>query len=131
MAREITMLYYIDDNIIRQNKEYTGHNSATVMPDWCSFWNQLRNLVFKSHFSKNWIEYFTNFYSALRIIAKNVPPHNASVYHLTLALSVFVKPGDTFYPKDENGKHIYHETDLCATWEVRPADLQSLSFTGI
>ncbi|XP_070785499.1 aldo-keto reductase family 1 member D1-like isoform X2 [Enoplosus armatus] len=28
------------------------------------------------------------------------------------------KPGDTFYPKDENGKHIYHETDLCATWEV-------------
>uniref|UniRef100_UPI003AAF34BF aldo-keto reductase family 1 member D1-like isoform X2 n=1 Tax=Centroberyx gerrardi TaxID=166262 RepID=UPI003AAF34BF len=28
------------------------------------------------------------------------------------------KPGDTFYPKDENGKYIYHETDLCATWEV-------------
>ncbi|XP_044199821.1 aldo-keto reductase family 1 member D1-like [Thunnus albacares] len=28
------------------------------------------------------------------------------------------KPGDTFYPKDENGKYIYHETDLCATWEA-------------
>ncbi|XP_029350806.1 3-oxo-5-beta-steroid 4-dehydrogenase isoform X2 [Echeneis naucrates] len=28
------------------------------------------------------------------------------------------KPGDTFYPKDEDGKCIYHETDLCATWEV-------------
>ncbi|KAM7378086.1 hypothetical protein PAMA_013134 [Pampus argenteus] len=31
------------------------------------------------------------------------------------------KPGDTFYPKDENGKHIYHETDLCATWEALEA----------
>lgn len=31
------------------------------------------------------------------------------------------KPGDIFYPKDENGKHIYHETDLCATWEALEA----------
>ncbi|KAF3859530.1 hypothetical protein F7725_021929 [Dissostichus mawsoni] len=31
------------------------------------------------------------------------------------------KPGDTFYPKDENGKYIYHETDLCATWEALEA----------
>ncbi|XP_037377044.1 aldo-keto reductase family 1 member D1 isoform X2 [Talpa occidentalis] len=28
------------------------------------------------------------------------------------------KPGDDVYPKDENGKFIYHKTDLCATWEV-------------
>ncbi|XP_030626298.1 aldo-keto reductase family 1 member D1 isoform X2 [Chanos chanos] len=33
-------------------------------------------------------------------------------------LPMAFKPGDTFYPIDENGKHIYHETDLCATWEV-------------
>ncbi|KAM9705192.1 aldo-keto reductase family 1 member D1-like [Menidia menidia] len=31
------------------------------------------------------------------------------------------KPGDTFYPQDENGKYIYHETDLCATWEALEA----------
>ncbi|XP_069048149.1 aldo-keto reductase family 1 member D1 isoform X4 [Lepisosteus oculatus] len=31
------------------------------------------------------------------------------------------KPGDTFYPRDENGKHIYHNTDLCATWEALEA----------
>ncbi|XP_069013014.1 aldo-keto reductase family 1 member D1-like [Embiotoca jacksoni] len=31
------------------------------------------------------------------------------------------KPGDTFYPIDENGKYIYHETDLCATWEAMEA----------
>jgi len=31
------------------------------------------------------------------------------------------KPGDTFYPKDENGKWAYHETDLCATWEAMEA----------
>ncbi|XP_006887215.1 PREDICTED: 3-oxo-5-beta-steroid 4-dehydrogenase isoform X2 [Elephantulus edwardii] len=28
------------------------------------------------------------------------------------------KPGDEFYPKDENGQWLYHKTDLCATWEV-------------
>lgn len=31
------------------------------------------------------------------------------------------KPGDTFYPRDENGKIIYHKTDLCATWEALEA----------
>uniref|UniRef100_A0A7N6AUU3 NADP-dependent oxidoreductase domain-containing protein n=1 Tax=Anabas testudineus TaxID=64144 RepID=A0A7N6AUU3_ANATE len=31
------------------------------------------------------------------------------------------KPGDTFYPRDENGKYIYHDTDLCATWEALEA----------
>lgn len=39
--------------------------------------------------------------------------------HLFSLTYYFLKPGDTFYPKDENGKWIYHETDLCATWEVR------------
>ncbi|KAK2858830.1 hypothetical protein Q5P01_003450 [Channa striata] len=31
------------------------------------------------------------------------------------------KPGDVFYPKDGNGKFLYHETDLCATWEALEA----------
>ncbi|NWU94120.1 AK1D1 dehydrogenase, partial [Upupa epops] len=31
------------------------------------------------------------------------------------------QPGDTLYPKDENGKFIYHKTDLCATWEAMEA----------
>lgn len=42
---------------------------------------------------------------------------------LAKILYCFLKPGDTFYPKDENGKLIYHDTDLCATWEVRLIDL--------
>ncbi|XP_032051075.1 aldo-keto reductase family 1 member D1 [Aythya fuligula] len=35
-----------------------------------------------------------------------------------IELPMAFKPGDALYPKDENGKIIYHETDLCATWEV-------------
>uniref|UniRef100_A0A8C7ZTK2 Aldo-keto reductase family 1 member D1 n=1 Tax=Oryzias sinensis TaxID=183150 RepID=A0A8C7ZTK2_9TELE len=31
------------------------------------------------------------------------------------------KPGDSFYPQDENGKYLYHTTDLCATWEALEA----------
>ncbi|XP_038144483.1 aldo-keto reductase family 1 member D1-like isoform X2 [Cyprinodon tularosa] len=31
------------------------------------------------------------------------------------------KPGKEFYPKDQNGKYIYHQTDLCATWEALEA----------
>ncbi|XP_043964274.1 aldo-keto reductase family 1 member D1-like [Gambusia affinis] len=31
------------------------------------------------------------------------------------------RPGDTFYPVDENGKSAYHKTDLCATWEAMEA----------
>eukprot|EP00071_Canis_lupus_P023812 XP_013975290.1 3-oxo-5-beta-steroid 4-dehydrogenase-like isoform X3 [Canis lupus familiaris] len=27
------------------------------------------------------------------------------------------KPGDEIYPKDENGKWLYHKSNLCATWE--------------
>jgi hypothetical protein len=30
----------------------------------------------------------------------------------------FLQPGDEIYPKDENGKWLYHESNLCATWEV-------------
>ncbi|KAG8438716.1 hypothetical protein GDO86_005057 [Hymenochirus boettgeri] len=33
-------------------------------------------------------------------------------------LPMAFKPGDEFYPRDENGKFIYHKTDLCATWEA-------------
>uniref|UniRef100_A0A4W4H6W6 NADP-dependent oxidoreductase domain-containing protein n=1 Tax=Electrophorus electricus TaxID=8005 RepID=A0A4W4H6W6_ELEEL len=38
-----------------------------------------------------------------------------------IELPMAFKPGDTFYPKDENGKIVYHETDLCATWEALEA----------
>ncbi|XP_075946092.1 aldo-keto reductase family 1 member D1-like isoform X2 [Anarhichas minor] len=33
-------------------------------------------------------------------------------------LPMAFKPGNEFYPKDQDGKYIYHHTDLCATWEV-------------
>ncbi|XP_035764398.1 aldo-keto reductase family 1 member D1-like isoform X2 [Neolamprologus brichardi] len=35
-----------------------------------------------------------------------------------IELPMGFKPGDAFYPKDESGKWLYYETDLCATWEV-------------
>ncbi|XP_053506371.1 aldo-keto reductase family 1 member D1 isoform X2 [Ictalurus furcatus] len=38
-----------------------------------------------------------------------------------IELPIAFKPGDTFYPKDESGKSIYHQTDLCATWEALEA----------
>ncbi|KAI6079868.1 3-oxo-5-beta-steroid 4-dehydrogenase [Aix galericulata] len=38
-----------------------------------------------------------------------------------IELPMAFKPGDALYPKDENGKIIYHETDLCATWEAMEA----------
>ncbi|KAJ6660058.1 hypothetical protein lerEdw1_018256 [Lerista edwardsae] len=38
-----------------------------------------------------------------------------------IELPMAFKPGDAFYPKDENGKWMYHETDLCATWEALEA----------
>uniref|UniRef100_G1TLA5 NADP-dependent oxidoreductase domain-containing protein n=1 Tax=Oryctolagus cuniculus TaxID=9986 RepID=G1TLA5_RABIT len=31
------------------------------------------------------------------------------------------KPGDVVYPRDENGKWLYHKTNLCATWEALEA----------
>ncbi|KAM5188829.1 aldo-keto reductase family 1 member D1 isoform 1-T1 [Callospermophilus lateralis] len=31
------------------------------------------------------------------------------------------KPGNEVYPKDENGKWLYHKSDLCATWEALEA----------
>lgn len=31
------------------------------------------------------------------------------------------KPGAEFYPKYEDGRYIYHDTDLCATWEALEA----------
>ncbi|KAL6474504.1 hypothetical protein MHYP_G00180650 [Metynnis hypsauchen] len=38
-----------------------------------------------------------------------------------IELPMAFKPGDEFFPKDKNGKDIYHETDLCATWEALEA----------
>ncbi|XP_003261439.1 aldo-keto reductase family 1 member D1 isoform X1 [Nomascus leucogenys] len=31
------------------------------------------------------------------------------------------KPGDEIYPRDENGKWLYHKSNLCATWEAMEA----------
>uniref|UniRef100_A0A3B4ZLT2 3-oxo-5-beta-steroid 4-dehydrogenase-like n=1 Tax=Stegastes partitus TaxID=144197 RepID=A0A3B4ZLT2_9TELE len=36
-------------------------------------------------------------------------------------LPMAFKPGNEFYPKDQDGKYIYHHTDLCATWEALEA----------
>ncbi|KAL6106417.1 akr1d1 [Pungitius sinensis] len=36
-------------------------------------------------------------------------------------LPMAFKPGDEFYPKDQDGNYIYHHTDLCATWEALEA----------
>ncbi|XP_078273146.1 aldo-keto reductase family 1 member D1-like [Rhinoraja longicauda] len=38
-----------------------------------------------------------------------------------IELPLAFKPGDVIYPQDENGKHLYHLTDLCATWEALEA----------
>lgn len=38
-----------------------------------------------------------------------------------IELPMAFKPGEAFYPRDENGKYIYHKTDLCATWEALEA----------
>ncbi|XP_015978364.2 aldo-keto reductase family 1 member D1 isoform X4 [Rousettus aegyptiacus] len=35
-----------------------------------------------------------------------------------IELPMAFKPGDDPYPKDENNKYIYHNTNLCDTWEV-------------
>ncbi|XP_048357845.1 aldo-keto reductase family 1 member D1 [Sphaerodactylus townsendi] len=38
-----------------------------------------------------------------------------------IELPMAFKPGEAIYPLDENGKWIYHETNLCATWEALEA----------
>ncbi|XP_053110811.1 aldo-keto reductase family 1 member D1 isoform X2 [Hemicordylus capensis] len=38
-----------------------------------------------------------------------------------IELPMAFKPGESFYPRDENGKWMYHKTDLCATWEALEA----------
>ncbi|XP_015272702.1 PREDICTED: 3-oxo-5-beta-steroid 4-dehydrogenase [Gekko japonicus] len=38
-----------------------------------------------------------------------------------IELPMAFKPGEAIYPLDENGKWMYHETDLCATWEALEA----------
>ncbi|KAE8613382.1 hypothetical protein XENTR_v10007698 [Xenopus tropicalis] len=35
-----------------------------------------------------------------------------------IELPMAFKPGDEIYPRDANGKYLYHKTDLCATWEA-------------
>uniref|UniRef100_A0A8C3WZE5 Aldo-keto reductase family 1 member D1 n=1 Tax=Catagonus wagneri TaxID=51154 RepID=A0A8C3WZE5_9CETA len=35
-----------------------------------------------------------------------------------IEIPIALKPGDEIYPRDENGKWLYHKSNLCATWEV-------------
>ncbi|KAM5255588.1 aldo-keto reductase family 1 member D1 isoform 2-T2 [Ctenodactylus gundi] len=35
-----------------------------------------------------------------------------------IEMPMALKPGDEVYPRDENGKWLYHKANLCATWEV-------------
>ncbi|XP_078076420.1 aldo-keto reductase family 1 member D1-like isoform X1 [Mustelus asterias] len=44
-----------------------------------------------------------------------------------IELPLAFKPGDVIYPQDENGKYLYHPTDLCATWEA----LEALKDAGL
>nr|XP_061809150.1 aldo-keto reductase family 1 member D1-like isoform X1 [Nerophis lumbriciformis] len=53
---------------------------------------------------------------ALERTLKTLQLEYVDLYIVELPLAF--KPGDNFYPRDENGKFIYHDTDLCATWEV-------------
>ncbi|XP_077449461.1 aldo-keto reductase family 1 member D1-like isoform X1 [Stigmatopora argus] len=56
---------------------------------------------------------------ALEKTLKTLQLEYVDLYIIELPLAF--KPGDNFYPRDENGKYIYHETDLCATWEALEA----------
>ncbi|KAM6201657.1 aldo-keto reductase family 1 member D1 isoform 2-T2 [Rhynchocyon petersi] len=38
-----------------------------------------------------------------------------------IEMPMALKPGDVFYPKDENGRWLYHTSNLCATWEALEA----------
>ncbi|XP_026550834.1 3-oxo-5-beta-steroid 4-dehydrogenase [Notechis scutatus] len=38
-----------------------------------------------------------------------------------IELPMAFQPGENLYPTDESGKWLYHETDLCATWEALEA----------
>ncbi|XP_006861300.1 PREDICTED: 3-oxo-5-beta-steroid 4-dehydrogenase [Chrysochloris asiatica] len=38
-----------------------------------------------------------------------------------IEIPIALKPGDEIYPKDENGKWLYHKANLCATWEALEA----------
>ncbi|XP_017549411.1 aldo-keto reductase family 1 member D1-like isoform X1 [Pygocentrus nattereri] len=56
---------------------------------------------------------------ALKRTLKTLELDYVDLYIIELPLAF--KPGDVFYPKDENGKEVYHDTDLCATWEALEA----------
>nr|KAF6319136.1 hypothetical protein mMyoMyo1_000531 [Myotis myotis] len=38
-----------------------------------------------------------------------------------IEMPMALKPGDEFYPKDEYGNWLYHNSNLCATWEALEA----------
>ncbi|XP_072508712.1 aldo-keto reductase family 1 member D1 isoform X2 [Notamacropus eugenii] len=38
-----------------------------------------------------------------------------------IEIPIALKPGNCLYPKDENGKWLFHDANLCATWEALEA----------
>ncbi|XP_028931970.1 aldo-keto reductase family 1 member D1 isoform X2 [Ornithorhynchus anatinus] len=56
---------------------------------------------------------------ALEKTLKNLQMDCIDLYIIEMPMAF--KPGDAFYPKNENGQFIYHKTDLCATWEALEA----------
>ncbi|XP_027698054.1 3-oxo-5-beta-steroid 4-dehydrogenase isoform X2 [Vombatus ursinus] len=44
---------------------------------------------------------------------------NIDLYIIEIPMAL--KPGNTFYPQDENGKWLTHDINLCDTWEVLEA----------
>lgn len=64
-------------------------------------------------------KFFLLFTSRNRVHEKNFALRTEKIFFKVQQYGFTFQPGDALYPKDENGKFIYHETDLCATWEVR------------
>lgn len=66
----------------------------------------------------------TNLYLYLKLVSKGqgiLKYRQLKFHHFNpqiYLLFFFNSLGDDVHPKDENGKRLYHKSNLCATWEV-------------